>query len=366
MGNSTTKAVCQNCGQILNGWAMECSDLIACPYCGWSIHIVNDTYKQVGAPVITVEPTAEIEVAKDMVEPTPVTLTATGNGTLEYQWYSASTPSKAGATPIAGADSNSYTPPVTSAGVTYYYCEVKNIGYGKEQSVDSEFCEYTVTNVVAPTIATDVPETTVEYNFGDTTSATDLGLGVSPFGIQVLEADQNYCSYQWYYNDSESTEGATLIEGSTGSQCPIISTYEGTPPLERYYYCVVTKTQLGITLTAQSDYAFVRVTGFCRPPVINTDLPATESVVKDVTGTLLTVGAVKVDAATLSYQWYSNSTATEVGATAITGATAVTYEPDTTATGVTYYYCVVTATVTGATSTSTDTSGFCEFTVTAS
>ncbi|MFZ4402378.1 MAG: PKD domain-containing protein, partial [Bacteroidales bacterium] len=42
-----------------------------------------------------------------------------------------------------------------------------------------------------------------------------------------------------------------------------------------------------------------------------------------------------------SYQWYSNSTATTVGATVISGQTLSSYTPSATIVGTTYYYCVI-------------------------
>ena len=51
-------------------------------------------------------------------------LTVTANGTT-YQWYSNTTSSTSGGTPV-GTNSNSYIPVNTSAGTLYYYCVVSN------------------------------------------------------------------------------------------------------------------------------------------------------------------------------------------------------------------------------------------------
>ncbi len=52
-----------------------------------------------------------------------------------------------------------------------------------------------------------------------------------------------------------------------------------------------------------------------------------------------------VDGSTFAYQWYSNTTNSNTGGTAITGATSATYDiPGGKDAGTTYYYCVVTAT----------------------
>lgn len=57
----------------------------------------------------------------------PLTVTATGFGTLSYQWYSNTTASTTGGTSLVaanGAGTNSYTPQSTTAGTLYYYCIV--------------------------------------------------------------------------------------------------------------------------------------------------------------------------------------------------------------------------------------------------
>ncbi|MCL2882539.1 MAG: hypothetical protein FWF45_06620 [Coriobacteriia bacterium] len=62
---------------------------------------------------------------------------------------------------------------------------------------------------------------------------------------------------------------------------------------------------------------------------------------------LSVVCADPTDGGQLSYQWYSNTTASTTGATTISGATNSTYTPPTTTVNATYYYCVVTNTTTG-------------------
>lgn len=58
----------------------------------------------------------------------------------------------------------------------------------------------------------------------------------------------------------------------------------------------------------------------------------------------LTVVASVTDGGTLTYQWYSNSTNSTAGGTAISGAKNASYIPSVTAVGTTYYYCIVTNT----------------------
>ncbi|MCZ8515513.1 S-layer homology domain-containing protein [Paenibacillus filicis] len=67
----------------------------------------------------------------------------------------------------------------------------------------------------------------------------------------------------------------------------------------------------------------------------------------------LSVTATVSDGGTLSYQWYSNTTNSNAGGIAVSGATNASYAAPTTVVGTTYYYVVVTNTNNGQTSTAT-------------
>jgi hypothetical protein len=56
-----------------------------------------------------------------------ISVTASGTGTLSYQWYSNTSSSTTGGTSLGaanGAQTSSYTPQAASAGTLYYYCVV--------------------------------------------------------------------------------------------------------------------------------------------------------------------------------------------------------------------------------------------------
>ena len=74
-------------------------------------------------------------------------------------------------------------------------------------------------------------------------------------------------------------------------------------------------------------------------PTITTQ-PVSASYKQNDAATALTVEAT-ASSGTLSYQWYSNSTESTEGATAIDGATSASYTPSTATLGTTYYYCKV-------------------------
>jgi len=79
------------------------------------------------APVINSITPAEQQVCVGTTA-TAITVSATGTGTLTYQWYSNTTDSNSGGTLISGATTNTYTPPASAAGDMYYYVVVTGDG----------------------------------------------------------------------------------------------------------------------------------------------------------------------------------------------------------------------------------------------
>jgi hypothetical protein len=83
-------------------------------------------------------------------------------------------------------------------------------------------------------------------------------------------------------------------------------------------------------------------------PVINTQ-PANASISKGTAATLTIAVASVTDGGTLTYQWYSNTTASNTGGTPVSGAAGTSFTtPQLNASGNYYYYCVVTNTNNGA------------------
>lgn len=177
-----------------------------------------------------------------------------------------------------------------------------------------------------------------EYLTGATT--------VTPLTV-VATLDGYTLSYQWYKNTTNSNTGGTVISGATAkSYTPTLSNTGTT-----YYYCVVTATKEGSeTLTATSDVAAITVS---EAYVKFTTQPTSGSYAINNAASALTVVAATNLGVEPTYQWYSNSSATTVGATQITGATSASYTPSTSTAGTTYYYCIATAKKDGTTVTAT-------------
>ncbi len=160
---------------------------------------------------------------------------------------------------------------------------------------------------------------------------TDLTISVSG-GIGTI-------SYQWYSNTTNSTTGGVLITGATNNTYVPTTTIVGT----QYYYCVVTQSGVGCNVTSAVSQVII-----VAAPAITTQ-PASSSVCENGTPTLLTV-AFTNGTGTPTYQWFSNTTNSTTGGTAIAGATAASYNPPAIAVGTLYYYCQITFSSGGCTS----------------
>ena len=94
---------------------------------------------------ITIQPvdgvTCDVNAPSSSVTPLSVTVTGT-DGAITYQWWSNTTNSTEGGTPIPNATEYSYIPPVATAGTTYYYCKATAGG----KTVTSEVVAVAVLN----------------------------------------------------------------------------------------------------------------------------------------------------------------------------------------------------------------------------
>ncbi|GHT56604.1 hypothetical protein FACS1894109_06090 [Spirochaetia bacterium] len=93
-------------------------------------------------------------------------------------------------------------------------------------------------------------------------------------------------------------------------------------------------------------------------PSITVQPASSATYAQNVPATALTVTATVTDSGTLSYQWYKNTSSSTTGGTSLgsaNGAQTASYTPVTSATGILYYYVVVTNTNSSATGTQTAT-----------
>ncbi|ANY70584.1 hypothetical protein BBD42_05430 [Paenibacillus sp. BIHB 4019] len=187
-----------------------------------------------------------------------MSIAASGDATLSYQWYSNSTNSTVGGTPIGGATSTSYSAPTSSAGTTYYYVVVTNTDSSatgnQTATATSNVATVTVnalTNASTPTIDTEPTDKTV--NVGDSAN-----LSIAASGDAIL-------SYQWYSNSTNSNVGGTPIGGATSASYSAPTSSAGST----YYYVVITNTDSSATgnqaATVTSNAAGVTVNALIAP-----------------------------------------------------------------------------------------------------
>ena len=163
------------------------------------------------------------------------------------------------------------------------------------------------------------------------TETVCLGDPLSAISVTV---PGNNVTYQWYSNTTSNNSGGTSLGSASGAQT---STY--TPDASvagtMYYYCVVTGGCDGSTETSAVSGALIV------NPVSNFITSSSEVSQEVCLGSSFNPISISATGTTLTYQWYSNTTPSNIGSTMISGATSPSYTPDASTVGSMYYYCVV-------------------------
>jgi len=222
-------------------------------------------------PAITIQPNSQSVLTGSSIT---FTATATGSGTLSYQWY------KNGSS-ISGATSSTYTiSSVALADAANYTVVVTN----SVSNVTSDVAVLSVASaVVAPTIATQ--PATQSVNVGSSVTLSVIATGTSPF------------TYQWY-------KGSSAVSGATSSSYTISSPAVGD---SGSYYVTVTNS----SGTATSNTATLTVN------VVAPSITSQPSSVTANVGGSVTLSITATGTSPFTYQWYKNNLA-------ISGATNAT------------------------------------------
>lgn len=265
--------------------------------------------------VITAQPdnSGDVECFGDGFE--PLSVTAQG-ADLTYQWYSVNTPVNTGGTAISGATSSSFTPPSNVATFVPFFYYVVVSGYCSSQTSDVSG-EYLVTP----------PITTITEDPSTDPQTVCQGDAFNPITVQAI--GEGIVSYQWYSNTTNSNTGGTLIPGATNPTFTPPSNTVGT-----LYYYATGSSECGTVPTAVSGAFTVTP-----PTQIQTENLASQTICDGDSFAPISVNAIGTGA--ITYQWYSNTTASTTGGTLITGANSSSFTPPATAPGTTRYYYVV-------------------------
>ena len=187
---------------------------------------------------------------------------------------------------------------------------------------------------------------TVVFTEGSTCSATQPGTiskGTVSGGVITLTADGDPATGEtWYWQDAADGT-VTSVSGKTRNVSA-----PGTYYIRSYKASETCWSAASSVTVAAEDFYTPSET----PNITVQPSSGSATYDKGDAATALSVTASVSDGGTLSYQWYSNTTATNSGGTLISGAESDTYTPSTATAGTLYYYCVVTNTLAGHTSVS--------------
>jgi hypothetical protein len=165
--------------------------------------------------------------------------------------------------------------------------------------------------------------------------------------VAASVSDGGSLSYQWYSNTGASNTGGTVITGATAAEynppTGTVGTYS--------YFVEVTNTISNNgdggkkTASVRSDAVTLTVNTLvnAQTPAI-TSQPTGATVVFNASHSL-SVAANVSDGGSLSYRWYSNTSPSNSGGTAIPEAESATYNPSTVTIGTFYYFAEVTNTI---------------------
>ncbi len=281
---------------------------------------------------ITVQPIPTQNLCIGVTIQNPLTASYSGGtGIPTYQWYSNTTNTATGGSPIAGATTANYTPPTFTSPGSYYYYVTISLSGNSCLPVTSNTAEIIV--FADPTISS------------QPTALQTLCQNATPLSLDVTATGGNGTFfYQWYSNSLNSNTGGILIPAAISSSYVPPTTTIGT----KYYYAIVTQNS---TPGCGVNTATAAIIVISSPTITQ---PASSTVCIGGTPAVLSV-TVSGATGTPLYQWYSNSIDSTSGGTAISGAIGATFSPPNSALGTIYYYCIVTLPSGGCSSITSDT-----------
>ena len=238
-----------------------------------------------------------------------------GTGNASYQWFSNTTNSNTGGTAIADATNNTFTPNAfTTAGTFYFYAEI---------SLDGNGCTSALSDVFEIIV---LPDPTID---SQPIVSQELCQSVIPVDLSVSASGGSASAktYQWYINNTNSTNGGTAINGANANTYTPVTSNVGT----FYYYVVVSQPESGCAVTSNISELIIN-----DAPNITTQ-PISSEICLDGTATPLIV-EYQNGTGTPNYKWFSNTINANSGGTEITGETTASYTPPTSTVGETFYY----------------------------
>jgi hypothetical protein len=199
----------------------------------------NPVTEEGGDITITSHPTGRKYVLSNTTDSTivPLSVTATSEGTMTYQWYSNTANSNRNGKVIDGATDSTYKPPILTldAGDYYYYVVITNIA----GSVTSRVAKITIVYF--------------EITAHPTSREYVTGSPIAPLTVKLSEDDTSKLTFQWYSNTLFSNKnGTSLGAAANGPSYTPAPTGNG----DFYYYVNVS---FGDRYSVDSMPALIRI-----------------------------------------------------------------------------------------------------------
>ncbi|MBM3916147.1 MAG: T9SS type A sorting domain-containing protein, partial [Sphingomonadales bacterium] len=236
---------------------------------------------------------------------TPLAVNVSGGivGAYAYQWYANTSVNNFGGSPVLGATTASYTPPISAVGTTYYYCTITQGGANSgclATSGANGIVVYAQPSITSQPLAN---------------QSGCIGAALTPLNV-TLTGGNGTPSYQWYSNTVSSTTGGMVIPGANTSSYSAPNTSAGT----NYFYCVASFANAPSCATQTSSLSTIAL---INDPIFSVPPTANQSVCVGGTIAALTFSSTG-GSGTASYQWYAVNGSTY---TTILGATNPSYTP---------------------------------------
>ena len=262
----------------------------------------------------------------DPVAPLTVSHVPLSEGAPSFQWYSNTSNSNSGGTAITGETGTSYTPPITTVGTIYYYVVITNTLAGHASAS-------TPSNPAAIRVIRPV----ANINNVPTTATAETPLSLS---ANVLPNDATNRVISWDIVVAGTTSGGAFINGD------VLHTFVAGDVIVSA--TIINGTTDGAGALASFNMNFTITINAAAG--INAQTPSIslhpESGTVTVGATVaLSVTAISPEGESLGYQWHSNNLDNNTSGTLISGATGSGYSFTASTIGPTYYYVVVTNTI---------------------
>ncbi|WHF53077.1 T9SS type A sorting domain-containing protein [Chryseobacterium gotjawalense] len=233
------------------------------------------------------------------------------------KWELTAKPTGVGTFVVTSSDSTfpfSTTVPATLFTAAGDYVFTFSFEVQVDKKTTKTFQDFVTVSVNGPTF-TSRPAPSTTYCQNDVATA-----------LSVVASGTGTLTYQWYSNSANNNTGGAPINGATGSSYTPPTNTAGTV----YYYVVVAA---GCGVVASNT---AQVTVNASTAIINTH-PLAASYCQNNAAIAMSVAGKGFT----GYQWYSNTTNSNTGGTAISGATSSSYTPSTATAGIMYYYVTV-------------------------